>query len=168
MRSSVPADHAAIEALYPLAFPDEDLLPVVRELLKNPLITISLVAELSGEIIGHVAFTDCSQADGSAAALLAPLAVAPDHQRRGIGSALVQAGLAQVKSRGIGLVCVLGDPGYYKRFGFAAEELVTPPYPLPPQWQGAWQSVCREASVHRSAGRLDVPAFWQRRALWSA
>jgi putative acetyltransferase len=81
---------------------------------------LSLVAEKDGSIVGHVLFTDMSvepTRDGLALGL-APLAVAPEYQRRGIGSALVDAGLQACREAGAALVFVLGDPDFYGRFGF--------------------------------------------------
>lgn len=71
-------------------------------------------------IVGHIAFSRCSVGDAPAA-LLAPASVHPDHQRRGIGSTLVKAGLAALAAAGETLVLVLGHPEYYPRFGFKSE-----------------------------------------------
>ena len=92
IRESGRDDTDALLALYPQAFPDEDLVPVVAELLDDPEITLALVATSNERIVGNVIFTTCGL-EGSEArvALLAPLAVAPDCQRQGIGSALVRA-----------------------------------------------------------------------------
>jgi len=81
-------DLNAIQMLYPAAFPDEDLLPLVRELLRESSTTISLVGVMGRSVVGHVIFTRCRVADKSDdTAILGPLAVAPDRQRQGIGSA---------------------------------------------------------------------------------
>ncbi len=82
---------------------------------------LSFVAELEGEIVGHVLFTPVTvtREDRELAGLgLAPMAVAPDHQRTGIGSRLIAAGLEACRDAGAGFVVVLGHPGYYPRFGF--------------------------------------------------
>jgi putative acetyltransferase len=167
IRESAAADVEAIEALYPRAFPDEDLLPLVRELLEDSEVTVSLVSLMDEELAGHAIFTMCS-VDGASArvALLGPLAVAPTRQRRGVGSALVRAGLQHLKDADVDLVCVLGDPAYYGRFGFAPETGVEPPYQLPAEWEGAWQST-RLSNLSECSGRLSVPRQWRRRALWA-
>jgi putative acetyltransferase len=81
---------------------------------------ISLVAETEGQIVGHILFSPVSLADqpGVALAGLGPMAVSPQHQRRGIGSALVRRGLEPCRDRGYGAVVVLGHAAYYPRFGF--------------------------------------------------
>ena len=82
IRESSMADRAAIETIYPEAFPEEDLLPVVRDLLRQPSGVLSLVAETDGGIIGHVIFTRCSIDEANNAALLGPLAVTPPGSAR--------------------------------------------------------------------------------------
>lgn len=169
IRPSVP-DHAAqIEQLYRETFPDEDLVPLVRDLLAQGPRCLSLVAIESSAVIGHVAFTRCEVegCPGVAAALLGPLAVAPSKQGRGIGSVLVRAGLDRLAGEGIGRVLVLGDPNYYGRFGFMTETEVTTPYPIPQVWRTAWQSLIVGTSEIVCAGRLLVPPPWQRAELWA-
>lgn len=167
IRESVPADLAAIRQLYPLAFPDEDLLPVVNALTGQDHGVLSLVARQAGRLVGHVCFTLCS-IDGSAApaALLAPLAVVPDHQRTGIGSALVRAGLDRLAAMGVVHVNVLGDPAYYGRFGFRQDDRVLAPYTLPDDWRAAWQSLTLGDGDQTVSGTLVVPAPWRVPAYW--
>ena len=77
-------DRAAIEALYPQAFPDEDLRPLVREQLRDPDGIISLVAIIDSTVVGNIIFTKCGvSACSIEAVLLAPLAVAPEFQKQG-------------------------------------------------------------------------------------
>lgn len=168
IRESTQADLAAIESLYPEAFPEEDLLPLVRDLLQDPATAISLVGAIDQHIAGHAIFTKCGVAGSSAnAALLGPLAVAPAWQRQGIGSALVRAGLRCLKDEDVQLVCVLGDPAYYGRLGFVPDTLVEPPFPLPAEWIGAWQSQYLHDTGVRCAGKLAVPQQWLQPALWA-
>ena len=168
IRSSTHDDRLAIEALYPVAFPDEDLLPLVSDLLGHPGLVTSLVATLDSQIAGHVIFTRCGLVDdGVNASLLAPLAVAPARQGHGIGSALVRAGLQRLRDAGVACVYVLGDPAFYQRFGFMPEASVEPPYPIPPEWQPAWQSLDLRAGDGRLTGRLDVPEPWRKPELWA-
>lgn len=168
IRESTSADAAAIESLYPQAFPEEDLVPLVHSLLRNEAIRLSLVATLGEQLVGHVIFTHCN-IDGSdtKVALLGPLAVKPAHQRQGIGSAIVSEGLQRLKDAGVAIVLVLGDPAYYGRLGFTADENVLPPYELPDDWAGAWQSQSLVASESQVAGGLLVPVQWRQAALWS-
>lgn len=168
VRESVFDDMVAIEALYPKAFPDEDLLPLVKELLRAEPFVLSLVGALGPSLVGHIIFTRCSVPECSGnAALVGPLAVAPAFQRQGIGSALIRAGLLEQERAGATQVYVLGDPAYYGRFAFEQELLVTPPYPLPEEWQGAWQSLSLTKTEPPCHGELSVPQPWQKPALWT-
>jgi putative acetyltransferase len=168
IRPSKPGDAEAIESIYPGAFPDEDLLPLVRDLLREPGIAMSLVAWTVSQIAGHALFTRCSvTGNDTGIALLGPLAVVPAWQKSGIGTALVKAGVECLKEEGVDRVCVLGDPGYYGRLGFVPETRVTPPCKLPPQWRDAWQSKSLDGIAASCSGRLRVPAQWRNPALWA-
>lgn len=81
---------------------------------------VSLVAEGEKSIVGHIMFSPVVLIGHAALKImgLAPMAVAPNHQRKGIGSALVRAGLEECDALGFGAVVVLGHPTYYPRFGF--------------------------------------------------
>lgn len=167
IRESLPGDKTSIETLYAEAFPDEDLLPVVRELLRGGPRVFSLVAMAEGALVGHVSFTYCSIVGRSdKVAMLAPLAVAPARQRQGIGKALVHAGFRKLEDAGISHVYVLGDPAYYGRFGFTPEYGVSPPYPLPKEWRDAWQSLSLGDEGPVLQGQITVPQVWRDPALW--
>ena len=167
IRLSQPDDLPGIEQVYAGAFPDEDLIPVVRELLDFGLGVMSLVAVKDDAIVGHVIFSECD-VEGQKVSMLAPLCAVPALHKQGIGTALVQAGFERLKDDGINWVYVLGDPNYYGRFGFKMENDVAPPYPLPDEWQdlGAWQSMTMD-DVPALKGKLDVPAPWQHKKYWS-
>lgn len=168
IRPGTPEDSGGIEAIYPLAFPDEELLPLVRDLLAAPDVITSLVAEIDGDVVGHVIFSRCG-IDGttSGASLLGPLAVTPSRHGRGVGSTLVRAGLKLLENANVQSVFVLGDPAYYGRFGFEAERGVEAPYPMPSEWASAWQSIRLFDSVAPLEGKLTVPEQWRDPALWS-
>ena len=169
IRESAVQDRAAIEALYPKAFPDEDLLPLVREQLRDPDRTISLVAVIDSTVVGNIIFTKCGVSGRTVkGALLAPLAVDPVHQNRGVGSALIQAGLRSLQEQAFSIVFVLGDPAYYGRFGFKTESSIGTPYPIPPEWSDAWQSQWLVDPVGIPGGKLSLPGFWLDPAFWSA
>ena len=108
--------HAAFESM-PFAEGDEHELP---DLLRAAsALDLSLVAEVADRIVGHIAFSPARASDGSAGwYALGPVSVEPAHQRSGIGSALIDAGLRELRDRhAVG--CILtGDPNYYSRFGF--------------------------------------------------
>lgn len=168
IRESRREDSAAIESLYPEAFPEEDLLPLVRDLLNDTVDALSLVGTIDTRIVGHAIFTKCGVVGNNVdAALLGPLAVAPACQRQGIGSALVRAGFRRLEDADVNLVYVLGDPAYYGRFGFLAESLVEPPFPLPAEWEGAWQSRSLGEVTTLCAGKLSVPPQWDQPVLWA-
>jgi putative acetyltransferase len=168
IRESVTGEVEAILSLYPAAFPEEDLVPLVRRLLSEPPGVLSLVAFADGVLAGQGCFTPCGIGGAcDTAALLGPLAVAPARQGMGIGSALVRCGLVRMKQAGVALVCVLGDPAYYGRFGFRPETNVAPPYPLPEEWRDAWQSARLEAGPSLPTGALAVPSPWRDPALWA-
>jgi putative acetyltransferase len=95
----------------------------VDRLRSDGLVVVSLVAVQAGSVIGHILFSKLpvETADGAIAAVaLAPMAVRPEWQRRGVGSALVREGLIQCRERGKAAAIVLGHPNYYPRFGFSA------------------------------------------------
>ncbi|MCL4800260.1 MAG: N-acetyltransferase [Burkholderiales bacterium] len=116
VRRARPADAEAIRAIHLAAFPTDAEAWLVERLRAKGRLCLSLVAQVGRGIAGHVAF---SRVRGGAAGLgLAPLAVAPAWQRRGIGGRLVRDGLALCARMGYRYAVVLGDPAYYRRFGF--------------------------------------------------
>lgn len=168
IRESAPAEANAIGRLYPDAFPDEDLRPLVGALLTDAALALSLVAVSESSFVGHGLFTRCRVAgNGDTVVLLGPLAVAAARRRQGIGSVIVRNGLARLKQTNVSQILVLGDPGYYRRFGFVPETSVAPPYPLPDEWREAWQSMSLRGAAPPRRGKLGVPAPWRRRTLWA-
>lgn len=169
IRASAPSHLASIEALYADAFPDEDLVPLVRDLLDAPTGVLSHIAERHGQIVGHICLTIATiEGCHLGAALLGPLAVASAAQRQGVGGALVRDGASRLSEQGAAWLCVLGDPAYYGRFGFEAETAIEPTYPLAPQWRSAWQSLpLGPAPQIPPSGRLVLPAIWMRPSLWT-
>ncbi|MDF1804507.1 N-acetyltransferase [Thalassovita sp.] len=149
--------------LYSSAFDDEDLRGLVSELVGRKDV-LNLCAGPEDAPLGHVGFS-LGQAGGQPVALLGPLAVMPSYQKQGIGSALIHAGLDQLRTQGVAQVLVLGDPAYYSRSGFGTERAVTPPYRLPAHWAEAWQSQMLNDGPAPS-GMLEVPEPWMQAALW--
>ena len=98
---------------------------LVTRLRNDALVAASLVATDGSTVVGHILFSDLAvEVDGRpvAAVSLAPLAVLPERQRGGIGTRLVQAGLESLRARQrAAAVIVLGEPAFYRRFGFSAE-----------------------------------------------
>ncbi|MGI9352743.1 MAG: GNAT family N-acetyltransferase [Rhizobiaceae bacterium] len=168
VRESTKADIPAIEDLYPRAFPDEDLLPIVRPLLVSEYLSLSLAGIMKGSVVGHIAFTSCSVKDHpEKLAMLAPLAVDPECQRQGVGKALIAAGLKRLEKSGICKVLVLGDPAYYSRSGFLPERKIIAPYDLTQEYQDAWQSLDIGRGDTGLRGLLQVPKLWQQESLWT-
>jgi putative acetyltransferase len=116
-------DQDAVLAVHQRAFGDHGTVvaQLVEALRRDDPAALSVVAEQEGQIIGHVMFTrsllDAPQRLVEVQ-VLSPLAVLPEHQRRGIGAALIRDGLEQLETRGVPLVFLEGDPGYYSRRGF--------------------------------------------------
>jgi len=168
IRNSVLSESDVIESLYPDAFPDENLLPLVRDLLQDSAVATSLVGVINARIVGHAIFTKCGVVGSNLnMELLGPLAIAPAWQRQGIGSAIVRAGLKRLEETDVNLVFVLGDPAYYKRLGFLPESLIEPPFRLPVEWNGAWQSQYTGNIKAPFPGKLSVPRQWLQSALWA-
>lgn len=157
----------ALMALYPQAFPEEDLTGLLRELIEGEASVLSLVATEGEAVIGHVLFTRFDGEETHArGALLGPLAVLPAKQGTGLGARLVEEGLARLEDEGTRQVLVLGDPGYYGRFGFRTEQQVLPPYKLPVDWWEAWQAVRLGKAAPLTPGPITLPEAWMRPGLW--
>jgi putative acetyltransferase len=123
IRPEAPGDAAAIHHVKTLTFGQPQEADLVDALRRHGGLTISLVAVPDGRIVGHIAFSPVTIASDTAtiAALgLAPMAVLPEYQRRGIGSQLVEAGLTACRDTSYDVVVVLGHPHYYPRFGFTS------------------------------------------------
>ncbi len=121
IRAEKDNDRDAVYAINASAFPTPSEADLVDALRDQAQPIVSLVAEEAGDVVGHIVFSPVIL-DGSPDLKimgLAPMAVSPDHQNKGIGSALVKAGLKQCKQLGIEAVVVLGHPEYYPRFGFS-------------------------------------------------
>ena len=121
VRPETPADAAAVRRVTVAAFGQPDEADLVDRIRARAPGYLALVAEDGGEVVGHIAFSAVrvDGAPGLRAVGLAPMAVAPERQRGGVGSALVEAGLAACRAAGVEAVVVLGHPAYYPRFGFA-------------------------------------------------
>ena len=132
IREETQADHDAIREVNRLAFEGEEEGLLVDRLRADGLLIASLVAEEQEQIVGHILFSGLPieiEKEGITACSLAPMAVRPEAQRRGIGAALVKAGLDLCRERGCSIVVVVGHPAYYPRFGFSvglAQKLRSP------------------------------------------
>jgi putative acetyltransferase len=117
IREERPEDAAAIRLVHDEAFGGDAEGRIVDALRRNGGLTLSLVATIDGTVVGHVAFSPVHAGTGVTGSGLAPVAVRPGHQRRGVGSGLIQAGLVRL-SASTPFIVVLGHPEYYPRFGF--------------------------------------------------
>jgi len=139
IRNESKSDVATIEALTEYAF--REILHtshteqfIVNALRKAGKLSISLVAENEGEIVGHVAVSPVTVSDGSNGWFgLGPISISPEYQRKGIGTKLMEEAIAELKKTGASGCVLLGDPYFYKRFGFKViPEIVLPG--LPPEY----------------------------------
>ncbi|MBN1265537.1 MAG: N-acetyltransferase [Anaerolineales bacterium] len=125
IRKEKPADIEAITSVTVEAFTNH---PTGGELTEHFIIlalraadalAISLVAEIDGEIVGHIAFSPVTIADGTEGWYgLGPVSVLPEYQKQGIGKALINEGLSKLREMDAGGCALVGEPEYYKRFGF--------------------------------------------------
>lgn len=120
IRPEREADRAQVRAVNTAAFETSLEATLVESLNAQDLQLVSLVAEIEGVVVGHIMFSPVSLTDYPQLKLmgLGPIAVTPHHQRKGIGSALVHAGLRRCRELHCKAVVVVGHPQYYPRFGF--------------------------------------------------
>jgi putative acetyltransferase len=124
IRPEAAADVAAIAAVTiaafePLAISHHNEQFIVEALRAAGALTVSLVAEADGRVVGHIAFSPVKLSDGTPDWYgLGPVSVQPSHQRHGIGRALVREGLSRLRALGARGCCLVGHPAYYRQFGF--------------------------------------------------
>ena len=124
IRNETDADISAITEVTVAAFKTLEISNhteqfIVEALRAADALTVSLVAELDGRVIGHIAFSPVRISDGTRNWYgLGPVSVSPDHQRKGVGKALIHEGLCRLKNLNAAGCCVVGHPDYYRKFGF--------------------------------------------------
>jgi putative acetyltransferase len=162
IRAEAKADRAAIRAINTEAFETAAEAKLVEALRERARPVVSLVAEHEHKIVGHIMFSPVVHILHVELKImgLAPMAVAPPHQRKGVGSSLVRAGLEQCTRLGFGAVVVLGHPTYYPRFGFvpASRWNIRCEYDAPPE---AFMAIELQAGyLNGKAGTIQYhPAF---------
>lgn len=175
IREAGTSDADAVYAVESAAFGHDKEADLVMDLLSDPSAQplVSLLAFENGEAVGHILFTTVSlEGVGNAprAAILAPLAVVPAAQKRGVGGKLIEAGLKTLKESGCELVFVLGHPDYYSRHGFspAGRLGLDAPYPIPEIHADAWMVQGLKPGVIgtvtgkvRCSNALNKPEHWR-------
>lgn len=138
IRAEAQADYAAIYAVHKAAFEQEDESRLVEAIRKAPsyIPELALVAIHADKVVGHIVYSGIAIVQGDdhfPCLALAPVAVLPEYQGKGIGGRLIEAGLQRAKAMGHRAVIVLGHPGYYPRFGFrkASEWGIQAPWKVP-------------------------------------
>ena len=131
IRDETAGDAEAVHALLLECFPTPAEADLVRQLRKDGDIAFSFVSLAADALVGHVVFSRLTAPRGSLA--LAPVAVTTASRQQGIAAALVETGIARARGQGVSMVVVLGDPGYYRRFGFREQtvEGMASPYAGP-------------------------------------
>lgn len=178
IRKSTEKDSNAIEKIHTRAF-GEKKGPEIAELVnglfsdQTAMPLLSLVAVENEKLIGHILYTKAilTQTEKPVPIqLLAPLAVLPDAQNKGVGSELIKEGLRQLRDSGVALVFVLGHPEYYPRCGFTTAGLLglEAPYPIPDEHAGAWMvQELKKGVIGSVKGKvqcsevLDQPQHWR-------
>ena len=117
---------------------------------------LCLVAMLDGSVVGHVAFSRARLVDGPQVLALAPMAVRPDHQRRGAGTALLSEALKRAATTHFPLIVVVGHADYYPRFGFEPADAlgIKAPFGVPPE---AWMAYRLPAYTPELRGTVTYP-----------
>ncbi|MBN1364724.1 MAG: N-acetyltransferase [Syntrophaceae bacterium] len=124
IRNETNADIEAIsevtmEAFNNLAISQNTEQFIIKALRAAGALTISLVAEIDGKLVGHIAFSPVTISDGSMGWYgLGPISVLPKHQNQGVGKALIREGLSRLKDMNARGCCLVGYPDYYRKFGF--------------------------------------------------
>ena len=124
IRSETNADVSAITDVTVAAFKTLEISHhteqfIVAALRAAGALTLSLVAEWEGRVIGHIAFSPVTISDGTRNWYgLGPVSVLPAYQRQGIGKALIEEGLSRLKAMNARGCCLVGHPEYYRKFGF--------------------------------------------------
>jgi putative acetyltransferase len=132
VRSEEAGDAVDVRAVHVAAFGQPDEADLVEALRRDGLAVVGAVAEVNGRVAAHALLSRIS-VGGAPALALAPVGVLPEHQREGLGTAVVRAAIAEATLLGERLIVVLGEPSYYARFGFgsAADAGVTAPWSGP-------------------------------------
>ena len=174
IREAMPRETADVLRVEREAFGNDKEASLVDDLLHDPTAepVLSLLAFISNRAVGHILFTKARLEPESSlnASLLAPLAVVPGAQGKGVGGALIRHGLSVLTESGVDIVFVLGHPGYYPRHGFipAGEHGFSAPYPISEKDAGAWMyqilnpdGIGQYNGTVLCADQLNKPEYWR-------
>jgi putative acetyltransferase len=154
-----PGDRAAVHALHRAAFGGDGESDLVDALRDEGAVVLSLVAAEQEHIVGHVLYSRLIiEGHDVGASALAPISVDPSRRRLGIGTRLIEEAHRLLRVRGESLVFVLGEPGYYARFGFtteAARSFRTP-------YDGEYMQALRLSADTPASGTVAYPAPFAR------
>jgi putative acetyltransferase len=134
IRTETAADYSMIRQVNEAAFDTALEADLVESLRTEGVVLLSAVAEMDTRIVGHILFSRMAietEAGAIAAVALAPMAVSPGHQRRGIGGKLIRYSLDALRDLDERIVIVVGHPEYYPRFGFSAAQARSLESPFP-------------------------------------
>jgi putative acetyltransferase len=124
IRNEIDADVDAITEVTAAAFKTLEISNhteqfIIEALRADSALTVSLIAEVDGHVVGHVAFSPVTLSDGTQNWYgLGPVSVLPEHQRKGIGKSLILEGLSRLKGLNAKGCCLVGHPDYYRKLGF--------------------------------------------------
>ena len=155
-------ERSEIHSINKTAFGSQDEADLVDELRTEGVVLVSLVAEIQEQIVGHILFSRMAIETPSGpvqAAALAPMAVLPEYQRRGVGGRLIRHGLNLLRESGEQIVIVVGHPNYYPRFGFSSEKALSLKGPFP---QDAFMAMeLRHGALEGVRGTVRYPAAFK-------
>lgn len=175
IRETTSSDLDDVLAVESAAFGSDNEAELVRDLTDDPSAKplVSLLAFEEGRAVGHILFTSARlahSASSPAISILAPLAVVPGAQRKGIGGKLIESGLSILSKSDVKLVFVLGHPEYYPKYGFnpAGCQGFEAPYPIPDEHADAWMVQALKPGVIgnvqgkvKCADALNKPELWR-------
>jgi putative acetyltransferase len=174
IKETTPADLGSILLVERAAFGTDSEAELTQNLLADPSAQplTSLLALVEGQPVGHVLFTKArlSGAPEVSVSILAPLAVVPRFQKRGVGGCLIKRGLELLSGANVDLVFVIGWPNYYPRYGFtpAGRLGFEPPFPVPEKDADAWMVQALQPNIiGKVSGKviccdaLNKPEYWR-------
>lgn len=174
IRKTVDADRTAIWNVHHRAFGQDEEAQLAENIMADPTAqpTLSLIATIDTHPMGHILFSSARLDEAQPAtttAILAPLAILPEHQSRGVGGRLIDAGLRYLRDDAVDLVFVLGHPEYYPRHGFepAGRLGIEAPYPIPQEHAAAWMvQALKPGLLGTAKGRVACCDALNRREYW--